>query len=99
VACTTVAMGQPSTLWLGEKHHQSNVIMVKIIVPHIIMAVPLLAMISLLWLMPLLSIMCNMSHLLGCFISFLLELSQLKHLLPSLFHMLMYSFQVADLLV
>jgi hypothetical protein len=47
----------------------------------------------------LLSILCDMSHLLGCFINLLLELSQPKHLLPSLFHLLMYSFEVADLLV
>jgi hypothetical protein len=63
------------------------------------MAEALLVMVSLLWLVPLLSTMCNMSHLLGYFINLLLELSQPKHLLPFLFHMLMNSFQVADFLV
>jgi hypothetical protein len=73
--------------------------MVKIIIPHVIIARALLAKVSLLCFIHLLSILCDMSHFIGCFINLLLELSQPNHLLPSLFLLLMYSFQVADLLV
>jgi hypothetical protein len=58
-----------------------------------------LTKVSLLLFVPLLSILCDMSHFLGCFINLLLELSQPEHLFPSLFHLLMNNFQVADFLV
>jgi hypothetical protein len=73
--------------------------MVKIIIPHIIVDGTLLTKVSLLWFMPLLGILCDLSHFLGCFVNLLLQLRQPKHLLPSLFNLLMYGLQVADLLV
>jgi hypothetical protein len=76
-----------------------NDVMMKTIIPHIVVAGALLMKVSLLWSMPLLIILCDMSHFLDCFVNLLLQLSQPKHLLPSLFYMLMYSFQVADLLI
>jgi hypothetical protein len=73
--------------------------MMKIIIPHVIMAGAFLTNVSLLWFVPLLSILRNMSHFLGCFVNLILELDQLKHLFPSLFHLLMINFQVDDFLV
>jgi hypothetical protein len=48
-----VAMGQPTTKYLEEKCHKNNVIMVKVIIPHVIMVGAFLTKVSLLWIVPL----------------------------------------------
>jgi hypothetical protein len=66
--------------------------MMKVVIPYIIMAWAFLTKLSLLLLMPLLIVLCDVTHLFGCFINLFLELSQSKHLLPSSLHLLMNSF-------
>jgi hypothetical protein len=66
--------------------------MVKVIIPHVIMVETFLAKVSLLWFVPLLSVLRNMSHFLSYFVNLLLELSQPKHLFPSFLNLLMNSF-------
>jgi hypothetical protein len=51
--------------------------MVKVLIPYVIMDGAFLTKVSLFWFMPLFSVLCNISHLFGCFVNFLLELSLL----------------------
>jgi hypothetical protein len=74
--------------------------MVKIFIPHIFVVGAFLMKVSLLWSITLLfSNLCDVSHFLSCFIDLLLYLRQPKHFLPSLLHLLVYGFKVADLLI
>jgi hypothetical protein len=64
----------------------------KIVIPYVIIAWAFLMKLSLLWLMPLLVVLCDVMHLFGCFINLFLEFSQPKHRLPSSLHLLVDSF-------
>jgi hypothetical protein len=66
--------------------------MVKVVIPYVIMVEAFLTKVSLLWLMPLLSVLCDVSHFFGSFVNLFLELSEPKHILPSSLHLLMNSF-------
>jgi hypothetical protein len=66
--------------------------MVKLVIPYVIIVGAFLTKVSLLWPMPLFSVLCDVSHLFGCFINLLLKLSQPKHLLPYFLDLLMNSF-------
>jgi hypothetical protein len=44
----------------------------------------------------LISVLCNIMHLLGCFIDLVLEFRKVKHFLLALFNLLMDGFEVAD---
>jgi hypothetical protein len=83
VACNSVARGSII---------KSNVVMMKIITPYVIVAWAFLTKLSLLWLTPLLIVFCDVTHLFGCFINLNLEFSQPNHLLPSSLHLLVDSF-------
>jgi hypothetical protein len=41
----------------------------------------------------------NVAHFFNCFVALLLKLRETKHLLPSLFHLLMDCFKVIDLTI
>jgi hypothetical protein len=64
--------------------------MMKIVIPYVIIAWAFLMKLSLLWPTPLLVVLCDVTHLFGCYINLLLEFSQPKHFLPP-FHLLMDS--------
>jgi hypothetical protein len=49
--------------------------MVKVVIPYVIMARAFLTKVSLLWLMPLFSALCDVSHFFDCFVNLFLELS------------------------
>jgi hypothetical protein len=84
-------MGWPAILWLGGRIIKSNVIMMEIVIPYVIIAQAFLTKLSLLWPTPLFVVLCDVAHLFGSFINLLLEFRQLKHFLPSSFHLLMDS--------
>jgi hypothetical protein len=84
-------MGWPAILWLGGRIIKSNVIMMEIFIPYVIIAQAFLMKLSLLWPTPLFVVLCDVAHLFGSFINLLLEFRQLKHFLPSSFHLLMDS--------
>jgi hypothetical protein len=66
--------------------------MMKIVIPYVIIAWAFLMKLSLLCLMPLLVVLCDVTHLFVCFINLFLEFSHPKHLLPSSLHLLVDSF-------
>jgi hypothetical protein len=52
--------------------------MVKVVIPYVIMAGAFLTKVFLLWLMPLFSVLCDVSHFFDYLVNVLLKLSQPK---------------------
>jgi hypothetical protein len=77
-----------------------QVIIVECFVPKVIMVVTFMTKIPVMVLMFLLvHVLCNVAHLLGCFINLLLNLKKPKHLLFALFNLFMDIFEVVDLMI
>jgi hypothetical protein len=87
VVCMKVVMEYPAILWLGGSIIKSNVIMMEIVIPYVIIAWAFLTKLSLLWPTPLFVVLCDVAHLFGSFINLLLEFRQPKHFLPSSLHL------------
>jgi hypothetical protein len=64
LACNSVARGSII---------KSNVIMMKIVIPYVIIAWAFLTKLTLLWPMPLFVVLCDVAHFFGSFINLLLE--------------------------